>query len=80
MTDADGKYYWPFAYDSVYLCNDDSMCAQRLPDDAPVIKCGNVHTEYGLDPRIIDKTDEIEEIFFDIVNFNHIGNAAVLIF
>ena len=39
-----------------------------------------MYTEYGLDPQVVDDTTSIELIFEDIVNFNHIGNAAVLIF
>ena len=76
----DGTPFWPIDPNAKKLCQTDQSCADMLSEDFTVAKCGNVFLEYGLDPRVVDKTDQIELINNDIVNFNHIGNAAVVVF
>ena len=71
---------WPINHSIQHLCKSDSQCIDPLYPDTSVAKCGNVFTDYQLDPRVVDRTDELELIFYDIVNFNNIGNAGVLIF
>mgnify|MGYP001626775518 CR=1 FL=1 len=58
------------------------MCSgwpNNLGDDA-VAKCGNIYTEYGLDPILYDDTKQLEIIQYDMVNFNNVGLAVITVF
>ena len=43
-------------------------------------KCGDIYTEYGLDPRVYDGALDNEMINFDITNFNSFFAASLTIF
>lgn len=73
---------WPINPDASFLCSSDDMCSgwpNNLGDDA-VAKCGNIYTEYGLDPFVYDDTKSLEIIQYDLVNFNNVGKAVITIF
>ena len=43
--------------------------------------CGNVYDDYDkLQPKDVDKTNEMEKIFYDITNFNNIFTATITVF
>ena len=73
-----GEVYWDY-YEM--LCTTDQSCADRLPEGA-LAKCGNVYLESNgtLSPVDVDRTEDLEFINYDIVNFNHFGMAGLLIF
>ena len=57
------------------------MCSgypNYLGDDV-VAKCGSVFTEYGLDPREVDHTDQSELLFYDQLNFNNVIMSGLTI-
>ena len=65
--------YWPINTDANWLCSSDDMCSgypNYLGNDV-VTKCGSVYREYGLDPRVVDKTSDLEIIMYDTINFNN---------
>ena len=74
--------YWPINHDAQWLCSSDDMCSgyPNYLGTEVVAKCGNVHTEYGLDAQVIDQTENLEIIGYDINNFNSVVNAAVTLF
>ena len=39
-----------------------------------------MYNEYGMDSRVVDKTEDIEMIFYDTFNFNNIFQSGLLIF
>ena len=49
-------------------------------EGALLAKCGDIYADYGLDPVIYDDAYEIEQINYDITNFNSVINAIVTIF
>ena len=58
------------------------MCSgfpNYLGDDV-VAKCGSVYDEYGLDPRVVDKTESLEIIQYDVSNFNNVLSSGITIF
>ena len=48
--------------------------------DEVVAKCGSVYEEYGLDPRELDKTSDLEMIIYDLINFNDVLNSGLTVF
>ncbi len=74
---------WPINEDANWQCSSDDMC--RGPpnvnlEGAVIAKCGDVYSDYGLDPVVNDNAYENETINFDITNFNSVLSAIVLIF
>ena len=73
---------WPINHDASFLCQSDEMCSgwPNKLGEGVVAKCGNVYTEYGLDPVTVDDTKSLEIIQFDLVNFNNLGQALITVF
>ena len=73
---------WPINHDAKWLCSSDEMCSgfpNYLGEDV-LAKCGSVYDEYGLDPRIVDKTEDLAIIFYDVSNFNNVLSSGITIF
>ena len=65
---------WPINTEALWQCNKDDMCP------GPVMKCGNVYRDYGLDPVEYDDVYNNEMINYDITNFNNVFSSALTIF
>lgn len=84
LIDGDGttKASWPIHPDASWQCSSDAMCSgapNNLGTDT-VAKCGDVYSDYGLDPVEYDGAHDNEMINFDITNFNDVLSASVTIF
>ena len=74
--------FWEINPDAAWQCSSDAMCsgAPNNLGDEVVGKCGDIYTEYGLDPREYDGALDNEMINFDITNFNSFFAASLTIF
>ena len=60
IDDGVNPIFWPINEDAPYLCSSDDMCSgfpnklHSAQDSTAIAKCGDVYTEYGLDPRTVD--------------------------
>jgi hypothetical protein len=80
------SYDWPIVDTFEWLCNTDADCEQLIgkfgPPDLKVFKCGSswdYKVKAGGEGNI-DDTFNNEQILYDVVNFNHVGNAFLTIF
>ena len=85
IDDGVNPVFWPIDENASFLCSSDDMCSGfpnnlREGDVNAVAKCGDVYSDYGLDPETVDGTTDLEIIQFDIVNFNHLGTAIITVF
>ena len=74
--------FWPINQDANWLCSSDEMCSgfPNYLGDKVLAKCGNVYTEYGLDPIDVDQTEDLAIIQYDSSNFNNILESVGTIF
>ena len=73
--------YWPISEEADYLCHNDAMCVGYPNNLGEGTVCGNVYNDYDkLQPNDVDKTNDMEIIFYDIVNFNNIFTASITVF
>lgn len=68
---------WPYYGEPDRLCKNDETCADYL-GEGYVHKCGSL-ADYGL-PLELDMPVDQEQIFFDIIGFNHLAQGMVTIF
>ena len=73
---------WPIHPDASWLCTTDENCSgfpNKLGDQT-LAKCGSVFTEYGMDSREVDDSEDIALIFYDTFNFKNIFKSSLLVF
>ena len=73
---------WPINSNAEWLCTYDENCS-GFPNKLgleTVAKCGSVFKEYGMDSRVVDKTDSLDIIAYDTFNFNNIFKSCLMTF
>ena len=73
---------WPINSDAEWLCSYDENCSgfpNKLGHDT-IAKCGSVFDDYGLDSRVVDRTDSLDMIAYDTFNFNNIFKSCLMTF
>ena len=67
IDDGVNPIFWPIDENASFLCSSDDMCSgypNNLHEDDvnAVAKCGDVYSDYGLDPETVDDTTNLEII------------------